>query len=39
MTAFQTADYMLITMALMILAGNTAYPVFLPLIVWALWMA
>ncbi|KAF8846857.1 TrkH-domain-containing protein [Acephala macrosclerotiorum] len=36
MTAFQTSDYMLITMALMILAGNTCYPVFLRIIVWAL---
>lgn len=34
MTAFQTSDYMLITMALMILAGNTCYPIFLRMIVW-----
>ena len=34
MTAFQTSNYMLITMALMILAGNTCYPIFLRLIVW-----
>jgi hypothetical protein len=34
MTAFQTSDYMLITMSLMILAGNTCYPIFLRLIVW-----
>jgi hypothetical protein len=34
MTVFQTSDYMLITMSLMILAGNTCYPIFLRLIVW-----
>ena len=34
--AFQTSDYMLITMGLMILAGNTCYPVFLRLIIWTL---
>ena len=34
--AFQTADYMLITMSLMILAGNTCYPIFLRLIIWTL---
>ena len=34
--AFQTADYMLITMGLMILAGNTCYPVFLRLIIWTM---
>ena len=34
--AFQTSDYMLITMGLMILAGNTCYPVFLRLILWTL---
>lgn len=36
MVAFQTSDYALITMGLMILAGNTCYPVFLRLIIWAL---
>ena len=35
--AFQTSDYMLITMSLMILAGNTCYPIFLRLILWTLW--
>lgn len=34
MVAFQTSAYMLITMGLLILAGNTAYPIFLRLIVW-----
>lgn len=34
MVAFQKSDYMLITMGLLILAGNTAYPIFLRLIVW-----
>ena len=36
MVAFQTSDYMLITMGLLILAGNTCYPVFLRLIIWSL---
>ncbi|KAF1973752.1 TrkH-domain-containing protein [Bimuria novae-zelandiae CBS 107.79] len=36
MVAFQTSAYMLITMGLLILAGNTAYPIFLRLIVWTL---
>ena len=36
--AFQTSDYMLITMGLMILAGNTCYPIFLRLILWTLWI-
>lgn len=36
MVAFQTSSYMLITMSLLILAGNTCYPIFLRLIVWAL---
>lgn len=36
MVAFQTSSYMLITMGLLILAGNTCYPIFLRLIVWAL---
>ncbi|MCJ1398338.1 hypothetical protein MMC11_001536 [Xylographa trunciseda] len=33
--AFQTSDYMLIAMSLLILAGNTCYPVFLRLILWS----
>ena len=37
MTAFQTSYYMLLTMTLLILAGNTAYPLFLRLIIWAMW--
>ncbi len=36
MVAFQTSVYMLITMSLLILAGNTCYPVFLRLIVWSI---
>ena len=36
MVAFQDADYILITMGLLILAGNTAYPLFLRLIIWSL---
>jgi len=36
MTAFQTSYYMLITMSLLILAGNTCYPIFLRLIIWTL---
>ncbi|KAF2450818.1 TrkH-domain-containing protein [Karstenula rhodostoma CBS 690.94] len=34
MVAFQKSAYILITMGLLILAGNTAYPIFLRLIVW-----
>ena len=37
MVAFQSAYYVLITMSLLILAGNTCYPVFLRLIFWTLW--
>lgn len=37
MTAFQTSYYMLITMGMMILAGNTCYPIFLRLIIYTLW--
>ena len=37
MTAFQDSFYLLITMSLLILAGNTCYPIFLRLIVWMLW--
>ncbi|CAI6339653.1 unnamed protein product [Periconia digitata] len=36
MIAFQTSIYMLLTMGLLILAGNTCYPIFLRLIVWTL---
>ncbi|GAB7341959.1 hypothetical protein MBLNU457_g0259t1 [Dothideomycetes sp. NU457] len=36
MTAFQDAYYMLITMSLLILAGNTCYPIFLRLIFWTI---
>ncbi|KAL5419077.1 hypothetical protein PMIN06_011134 [Paraphaeosphaeria minitans] len=34
MVAFQKSAYVLITMGMLILAGNTAYPIFLRLIVW-----
>jgi len=37
MVAFQKEVYMLITMGLMILAGNTCFPIFLRLIVWTMW--
>ncbi|KAK1822944.1 hypothetical protein LTR12_002666 [Friedmanniomyces endolithicus] len=37
MTAFQTGYYLLITMSLLILAGNTCYPIFLRVIVWCMW--
>ncbi|KFX90456.1 hypothetical protein V490_06450 [Pseudogymnoascus sp. VKM F-3557] len=36
MIPFQTSIYMLTTMGLMILAGNTAYPLFLRLILWSM---
>lgn len=36
MVAFQTSFYMLITMGLLILAGNTCYPIFLRLLIWTL---
>jgi Trk-type K+ transport system membrane component len=36
MTAFNEAVFILITMSLLILAGNTCYPVFLRLIVWSI---
>lgn len=36
MTAYQTAYYLIITMSLLILAGNTCYPIFLRLIVWCI---
>ncbi|KAF9877094.1 cation transporter [Colletotrichum karsti] len=35
MIPFQDAYYVLITMGLLILAGNTAYPLFLRLIIWS----
>lgn len=37
MTAFQRSYYMLLTMSLLILAGNTLAPVFLRAIVWTMW--
>jgi len=36
MIAYQTSFYMLLTMGLLILAGNTCYPIFLRLIIWTL---
>ncbi|KAF2091272.1 TrkH-domain-containing protein, partial [Saccharata proteae CBS 121410] len=36
MVAFQTSVYMLLTAGLLILAGNTAYPIFLRLIIWTM---
>ena len=39
MIPFQQAYFVLITMALLILAGNTAYPLFLRLIFWGIWKA
>lgn len=36
MTAFQTSYYMLLTMSLLILAGNTCYPPFLRLVLWTM---
>ena len=39
MVAFQRGYYILITMSLLILAGNTCYPIFLRLIVWCMWKA
>lgn len=37
MTAYQTGYYLLLTMSLLILAGNTCYPIFLRLIVWTMY--
>ncbi|QIW97609.1 hypothetical protein AMS68_003127 [Peltaster fructicola] len=37
MTAFQRSYYLLLTMGLLILAGNTCYPIFLRLIVWCMY--
>ncbi|KAI9730396.1 MAG: hypothetical protein M1834_005906 [Cirrosporium novae-zelandiae] len=36
MVAFQTSTYVLITAGFLILAGNTAYPCFLRLVIWTL---
>lgn len=36
MIPFQSSYFVLITMGLLILAGNTAYPIFLRLIIWSL---
>ncbi|KAH8881654.1 TrkH-domain-containing protein [Thozetella sp. PMI_491] len=36
MMPFQTSPFVLITMGLLILAGNTAYPIFLRFIIWSL---
>jgi len=37
MIPFQQAYFVLITMSFLILAGNTAYPIFLRLIFWSIW--
>ncbi|KAI4263649.1 MAG: hypothetical protein L6R42_001211 [Xanthoria sp. 1 TBL-2021] len=37
MVAFQNSRYMLLTVALLVLAGNTCYPIFLRLILWTIW--
>lgn len=37
MIPFQQAYFVLIIMSLLILAGNTAYPIFLRLIFWSMW--
>ncbi|KAL8859198.1 MAG: hypothetical protein Q9178_004301 [Gyalolechia marmorata] len=37
MVAFQSSRYMLLTVGLLVLAGNTCYPIFLRLILWAIW--
>lgn len=39
MTAFNRSVYMLLTMGLLILAGNTAYPVFLRFSIWMMRVA
>ncbi|KAI6880965.1 TrkH-domain-containing protein [Hortaea werneckii] len=39
MVAFQRSYYMLLTMGLLILAGNTCFPIFLRLIIWTMWKA
>lgn len=37
MTAFQDCTYVILTMILLILAGNTCYPLFLRLAIWTTW--
>ncbi|KAL8774047.1 MAG: hypothetical protein Q9209_001155 [Squamulea sp. 1 TL-2023] len=37
MVAFQSSRYMLITVGLLVLAGNTCFPIFLRLILWTIW--
>ncbi|OTA34255.1 hypothetical protein BTJ68_06753 [Hortaea werneckii EXF-2000] len=37
MVAFQRSYYMLLTMGLLILAGNTCFPIFLRFIIWTMW--
>ncbi|TKA33183.1 hypothetical protein B0A50_00736 [Salinomyces thailandicus] len=37
MVAFQRSYYMLLTCGLLILAGNTCFPIFLRIIIWGLW--
>ncbi|KAL8691907.1 MAG: hypothetical protein Q9218_002953 [Villophora microphyllina] len=37
MVAFQSSRYMLLTVGILILAGNTCFPVFLRLILWTIW--
>ena len=37
MVAFQSSEYILLTIGLLILAGNTCYPVFLRAILWIMW--
>lgn len=37
MTAFQDSVFLLLSMGLLILAGNTAYPIFLRLALWIMW--
>ncbi|KAI6995489.1 TrkH-domain-containing protein [Hortaea werneckii] len=39
MVAFQRSYYMLLTMGLLILAGNTCFPIFLRFIIWTMWKA
>ncbi|KAI6838399.1 TrkH-domain-containing protein [Hortaea werneckii] len=39
MIAFQRSYYMLLTMGLLILAGNTCFPIFLRFIIWSMWKA
>ncbi|KAL8673057.1 MAG: hypothetical protein Q9168_002519 [Polycauliona sp. 1 TL-2023] len=37
MVAFQSSQYMLLTVGGLVLAGNTCYPIFLRLILWSIW--